>query len=301
MARELMPKSGIMIPCVVTSMEPIISGVASIDGKTGSITLSDTYLSKTECEKTYLKRSETFLKKEIDDKINPISQRALYKDDPFINNSTPIRSKGGNGIDSVDMIKVSPDNKIVLGDNKSGLQGTVIHSTGNLKVVDKDDAGRDRESTIYSSINRPSLSDLPFASIGDYQVDGKGNTIGVNKTGVNSDIKKMTGLEELTKGVISLNASNGTNVLAFGPSSGNWRLYQSNAENRFILITKDGNNITFPNSEGTLALKEDTYTKKEVDQILAQFASDYTEHEKRLFNAQKETNEMLAELLEKIN
>lgn len=74
-------------------------------------------------------------------------QRALLKDDPFINNNVALRSGGGNGIVSVDMIKVDQNN-IIVGDYDAGVQGVHIYSEGKVDVVYKDSNGQEK-SLLY--------------------------------------------------------------------------------------------------------------------------------------------------------
>src|SRR5699024_6049306 len=45
---------------------------------------------------------------------------------------------------------------------------------------------------VYSKRYRPEIEDLPFAAIGSYVKDSKGRTVGVTRTGINSDIKQLT-------------------------------------------------------------------------------------------------------------
>ena len=192
MSRELMPKSGIMMPHVVINRDAAVVGVSTVDGVAGAVNLTDKYLQKTDAENTYQTKAEGATKQYVTDAINPIMTNALFKDDPFVNNDTPIRSGGGNGVESVDMIKVTPENNIKLGSYASSVQGVEIHSAGRLQVVDQNDSGVETKYPIYSKRYRPEVEDLPFASIGSYVKDSKGRTIGVTRTGINSDIKQLT-------------------------------------------------------------------------------------------------------------
>lgn len=192
MSRELMPKSGIMMPHVVINRDAAVVGVSTVDGVAGAVNLTDKYLQKSDAEATYQTKAEGATKQYVTDAINPIMTNALFKDDPFVNNDTPIRSGGGNGVESVDMIKVTPENNIKLGSYASSVQGVEIHSAGRLQVVDQNDSGVETKYPIYSKRYRPEVEDLPFASIGSYVKDSKGRTIGVTRTGINSDIKQLT-------------------------------------------------------------------------------------------------------------
>ena len=192
MSRELMPKSGIMMPHVVVTRDAAVVGVSTVDGVAGAVNLTDKYLQKSDAEATYQTKAEGATKQYVTDAINPIMTNALFKDDPFVNNDTPIRSGGGNGVESVDMIKVTPENNIKLGSYASSVQGVEIHSAGRLQVVDQNDSGVETKYPIYSKRYRPEVEDLPFASIGSYVKDSKGRTIGVTRTGINSDIKQLT-------------------------------------------------------------------------------------------------------------
>lgn len=192
MSRELMPKSGIMMPHVVVTRDAAVVGVSTVDGAAGAINLTEKYLQKSDAEATYQTKAEGATKQYVTDAINPIMTNALFKDDPFVNNNTPIRSGGGNGVESVDMIKVTPENNIKLGSYASSVQGVEIHSAGRLQVVDQNDSGVETKYPIYSKRYRPEVEDLPFASIGSYVKDSKGRTIGVTRTGINSDIKQLT-------------------------------------------------------------------------------------------------------------
>ena len=192
MSRELMPKSGIMMPHVVVTRDAAVVGVSTVDGQAGAVNLTDKYLQKTDAAATYQTKVEGATKQYVTDAINPIMTNALFKDDPFVNNDTPIRSGGGNGVESVDMIKVTPENTIKLGSYASSVQGVEIHSAGRLQVVDQNDSGIETKYPVYSKRYRPEIEDLPFAAIGSYVKDSKGRTVGVTRTGINSDIKQLT-------------------------------------------------------------------------------------------------------------
>lgn len=192
MSRELMPKSGIMMPHVVVTRDAAVVGVSTVDGAAGAINLTEKYLQKSDAEATYQTKAEGATKQYVTDAINPIMTNALFKDDPFVNNDTPIRSGGGNGVESVDMIKVTPENNIKLGSYASSVQGVEIHSAGRLQVVDQNDSGVETKYPVYSKRYRPEIEDLPFAAIGSYVKDSKGRAVGVTRTGINSDIKQLT-------------------------------------------------------------------------------------------------------------
>ena len=192
MSRELMPKSGIMMPHVVINRDAAVVGVSTVDGQAGAVNLTDKYLQKTDAAATYQTKVEGATKQYVTDAINPIMTNALFKDDPFVNNDTPIRSGGANGVESVDMIKVTPENTIKIGSYASSVQGVEVHTAGRLQVVDLDDGGVETKYPIYSKRYRPEIDELPFAAIGSYVKDSKGRTIGVNRTGINSDITQMT-------------------------------------------------------------------------------------------------------------
>ena len=192
MSRELMPKSGIMMPHVVVTRDAAVVGVSTVDGVAGAVNLTDKYLQKSDAEATYQTKAEGATKQYVTDAINPIMTNALFKDDPFVNNDTPIRSAGSNGVESVDMIKVTPENAIKIGSYASSVQGVEVHTAGRLQVVDLNDGGVETKYPIYSKRYRPEIDELPFAAIGSYVKDSKGRTIGVNRTGINSDITQMT-------------------------------------------------------------------------------------------------------------
>lgn len=192
MSRELMPKSGIMMPHVVINRDAAVVGVSTVDGVAGAVDLTGKYLQKTEAATTYQTKTDGASKTFVLDSIQPIMEGALFKADPFVDNNVPFRSAGANGVESVDMIKVTPENTIKLGSYASSVQGVEIHSAGRLQVVDQSDAGVETKYPVYSKRYRPEVEDLPFAAIGTYVKDSKGRTIGVNRTGINSDIKQFT-------------------------------------------------------------------------------------------------------------
>lgn len=192
MSRELMPKSGIMMPHVVVNRDAAVVGVSTVDGVAGAIDLTDKYLQKTDAAATYQTKTEGASKTYVLDSIQPIMEGALFKADPFVDNNIPFRSAGSNGVESVDMIKVTPENSIKLGSYESSVQGVEIHSAGRVVVVDKNDSGVETKYPVYSKRFRPEIEDLPFAAIGSYVKDSQGRTIGVNRTGINSDIKQFT-------------------------------------------------------------------------------------------------------------
>lgn len=192
MSRELMPKSGIMMPHVVVTRDAAVVGVSTVDGQAGAVNLTDKYLQKTDAAATYQTKVEGASKDFVLDSIQPIMSGALFREDPWVVNDTPLRSTGANGVESVDMMKVTPDNSIKIGSYASSVQGVEIHSAGRLQVVDQNDSGVETKYPVYSKRYRPEIEDLPFAAIGSYVKDSKGRTIGVNRTGINSDIKQFT-------------------------------------------------------------------------------------------------------------
>ncbi|AUM57596.1 putative fiber protein [Escherichia phage LAMP] len=192
MSRELMPKSGIMMPHVVVNRDAAVVGVSTVDGVAGAIDLTGKYLQKTDASATYQTKTEGASKTYVLDSIQPIMEGALFKADPFVDNNVPFRSAGANGVESVDMMKVTTDNSIKIGSYASSVQGVEIHSAGRVQVVDQNDGGVETKYPIYSKRFRPEIEDLPFAAIGSYVKDSQGRTIGVNRTGINSDIKQFT-------------------------------------------------------------------------------------------------------------
>ncbi|QEM42585.1 putative tail protein [Shigella phage SGF2] len=192
MSRELMPKSGIMMPHVVVTRDAAVVGVSTVDGQAGAIDLTGKYLQKTDAAATYQTKVEGASKDFVLDSIQPIMSGALFREDPWVVNDTPFRSTGANGVESVDMMKVTTDNSIKIGSYASSVQGVEIHSAGRLQVVDQNDSGVETKYPVYSKRYRPEIEDLPFAAIGSYVKDSKGRTIGVNRTGINSDIKQLT-------------------------------------------------------------------------------------------------------------
>lgn len=192
MSRELMPKSGIMMPHVVINRDAAVVGVSTVDGAAGAINLTGKYLQKTDAADTYLTKTDGATKTFVTDAIGPIMSGALFKDDPVVANDVAFRSGGANGVESVDMIKVTPENTIKLGSYASSVQGVEIHSAGRLQVVDQNDSGVETKYPVYSKRYRPEIEDLPFAAIGSYVKDSKGRTVGVTRTGINSDIKQLT-------------------------------------------------------------------------------------------------------------
>lgn len=192
MSRDLMPKSGILQPYVVVSRDAAVVGVSTVDGVAGAVNLTDKYLQKTEAADVYQTKTEGASKDYVLDSIQPIMEGALFKADPFVDNNIPFRSAGANGVESVDMMKVTTDNAIKIGSYASSVQGVEIHSAGRLQVVDQNDSGVETKYPVYSKRFRPEIEDLPFAAIGSYVKDSKGRTIGVNRTGINSDIKQLT-------------------------------------------------------------------------------------------------------------
>ncbi len=192
MSRELMPKSGIMMPHVVVSRDAAVVGVSTVDGAAGAIDLTNKYLQKTAAENTYMTKTEGATKVYVSDSIAPIMEGALFKSDPFVANDVPFRAAGANGVESVDMIKVTPENTIKIGSYASSVQGVEVHTAGRLQVVDLNDGGVETKYPVYSKRYRPEIDELPFAAIGSYVKDSKGRTIGVTRTGINSDITQMT-------------------------------------------------------------------------------------------------------------
>lgn len=192
MSRDLMPKSGIMMPHVVVTRDAAVVGVSTVDGAAGAITLTGKYLQKTDAENTYMTKADGATKVYVADSIAPIMEGALFKADPFVANDVPFRAAGANGVESVDMIKVTPENAIKIGSYASSVQGVEVHTAGRLQVVDLNDGGVETKYPIYSKRYRPEIDELPFAAIGSYVKDSKGRTIGVNRTGINSDIKQLT-------------------------------------------------------------------------------------------------------------
>lgn len=192
MSRELMPKSGIMMPHVVVTRDAAVVGVSTVDGQAGAVNLTDKYLQKTDAAATYQTKVEGASKDFVLDSIQPIMSGALFRTDPWVANDTPFRSTGANGVESVDMMKVTPDNSIKIGSYASSVQGVEIHSAGRLQVVDQNDSGVETKYPVYSKRYRPEIEDLPFAAIGSYVKDSKGRTVGVTRTGINSDIKQLT-------------------------------------------------------------------------------------------------------------
>ncbi|QGZ13716.1 tail fibers protein [Escherichia phage vB_EcoP_EcoN5] len=192
MSRELMPKSGIMMPHVVVTRDAAVVGVSTVDGQAGAIDLTGKYLQKTDAAATYQTKAEGASKDYVLDSIQPLMSGALFRADPWVVNDTPFRSTGANGVESVDMMKVTTDNSIKIGSYASSVQGVEIHSAGRLQVVDQNDSGVETKYPVYSKRYRPEIEDLPFAAIGSYVKDSKGRTIGVTRTGINSDIKQLT-------------------------------------------------------------------------------------------------------------
>lgn len=192
MSRELMPKSGIMMPHVVINRDAAVVGVSTVDGFAGAIDLTNKYLQKTDAENTYMTKADGATEVYVADSIAPIMEGALFKADPFVANDVPFRAAGANGVESVDMIKVTPENAIKIGSYASSVQGVEVHTAGRLQVVDLNDGGVETKYPIYSKQYRPEIDELPFAVIGSYVKDSKGRTIGVNRTGINSDITQMT-------------------------------------------------------------------------------------------------------------
>lgn len=192
MSRELMPKSGIVMPHVVINRDAAVVGVSTVDGVAGAVDLTGKYLQKTDAEATYLTKTDGATKTYVTEAIEPVMEGALFKADPFVANDVPFRSAGANGVESVDIVKVTPENTIKIGSYASSIQGVEIHSAGRLQVVDQDDGGVETKYPVYSKRYRPEIDDLPFAAIGSYVRDSKGRTIGVTRTGINSDIKQLT-------------------------------------------------------------------------------------------------------------
>ena len=192
MSRELMPKSGIMMPHVVVTRDAAVVGVSTVDGVAGAIDLTDKYLQKSDASATYMTKAEGATKQYVTDAIDPVMEGALFKADPFVANDVPFRAEGANGVESVDMIKVTPENSIKIGSYASSVQGVEVHTAGRLQVVDLNDGGVETKYPVYSKRYRPEIDEMPFAAIGTYVKDSKGRTIGVTRTGINSDIKQFT-------------------------------------------------------------------------------------------------------------
>ena len=123
MSRELMPKSGIMMPHVVVTRDAAVVGVSTVDGQAGAIDLTGKYLQKTDAAATYQTKAEGASKDFVLDSIQPIMSGALFREDPWVVNDTPFRSTGANGVESVDMMKVTTDNSIKIGSYASSVQG----------------------------------------------------------------------------------------------------------------------------------------------------------------------------------
>lgn len=203
MARDLMPKSGIVMPHIVITRDAAVVGVSTVDGKAGAVTLTGTYAKITDV----YKKTETYSQDEVDNLIEPIMQRAMFKDDPYIDNNTALRSGGANGITSIDLIKASTDNSIHIGDLAAGAQGIHLYSEGKIDVAYKDANGDDAVSPLYSQRYRPPTADLPFAVVGTYVTDSKGRTISVTKDGNNSDIKKLNALTDVKATTVTFEKS----------------------------------------------------------------------------------------------
>ena len=72
MSRELMPKSGIMMPHVVINRDAAVVGVSTVDGFAGAIDLTNKYLQKTDAENTYMTKADGATKDYVADSIAPI-------------------------------------------------------------------------------------------------------------------------------------------------------------------------------------------------------------------------------------
>lgn len=232
MSRELMPKSGIMMPHVVINRDAAVVGVSTVDGVAGAVNLTDKYLQKTDAADTYLTKTDGATKTFVTDAIGPIMSGALFKDDPVVANDVAFRSGGANGVESVDMIKVTPENTIKLGSYASSVQGVEVHSAGRLQVVDQNDSGVETKYPVYSTRYRPEIEDLPFAAIGSYVKDSKGRTVGVTRTGINSDIKQLTQKVTFQQPVTVSDAVNDSDA----PT---WRQVQNLVDSGTILRTSD--------------------------------------------------------------
>lgn len=227
MSRELMPKSGIMMPHVVINRDAAVVGVSTIDGVAGAVDLTGKYLQKTDAEATYLTKTDGATKTFVTDAIGPIMTGALFKDDPVVANDVAFRSGGANGVESVDMIKVTPENAIKLGSYASSVQGVEIHSAGRVQVVDQNDGGVETKYPIYSKRFRPEIEDLPFAAIGSYVKDSQGRTVGVTRTGINSDIKQLTQKVTFTQPVTVADAVGDYDAVTLGQLRNSVGVYPS--------------------------------------------------------------------------
>lgn len=192
MARQLMPKSGIMMPYVVLNRHAGITGVTDVDGDTGSIILSSTYLKIVDADARFALSGASYSKADSDNKY-------LAKASPVVTNNVAFKSKSPTGaLPDIDLIKATDTKSVEVGSLGTGSTGVVINSEGGILEQYTDAGGSTATGQVYSKRYRPLPADMPFAVIGDYVYQDSDPTkpvIGVNKSsGINSDIKALNGL-----------------------------------------------------------------------------------------------------------
>lgn len=131
-------------------------------------------------------------------KMSDIAQ--TFPSVPFIPNNVSLRAEGGNGVQSVDLIKVTPDNNIHIGDADAGIQGLHLHSQGKVDIY-YTDGGIAKTAPLFSQRYPQPVAQTPFATIGDYSINSNGFNDGPIITGENANITKMTGLTTITSQV----------------------------------------------------------------------------------------------------
>lgn len=131
-------------------------------------------------------------------KMSDIAQ--TFPSVPFLPNNVSLRAEGGNGVQSVDLIKVTPDNNIQIGDADAGIQGLHLHSQGKVDIY-YTDGGIAKTAPLFSQRYPQPVAQTPFATIGDYSINSNGFNDGPIITGENANITKMTGLTTITSQV----------------------------------------------------------------------------------------------------
>lgn len=202
MARTFMPKSGVIMPYIVTDRRAAVFGVTTVDGAAGDVLLGEVTngLGYVKASDIY-KKADTYTKTEVNNLLQPIMDKALFKDNPFINNNIPLKSTSVDGTISVDLIKMDNNNAIQVGDEEAGVQGLHLHSQGKVDIYYKD-GGIDKIAPLFSTRYPQPVNETPFATVGSYNIDaGSGFNQGAVITGENANILKMTGLTAITSQV----------------------------------------------------------------------------------------------------
>lgn len=171
MARQLMPKSGVVMPYVVVSRDTTIAGVASVDGQAGVVNLTGKYVTKATADQTYVAKtagdaaylSKTDAANLYLPKLNPVVPAGSV-----LSAMADATSKLG----TIKVIKAGTDFKTTFGDV---LSSSEIASKTNPTVLIGSAA-----YTFYHTGYKPTLAEL-----------------GAAKSGQNTDITSLSNLNSV--------------------------------------------------------------------------------------------------------